>query len=151
MIKAIVYLPMADGRRFIIDAEDWPTLYGLSFSGRGDYVGAWNSITKVFSYVHRLLMPDQLVDHINNDPLDNRRINLRYATRSINNQNRPGWGSLPKGISMNEKGTKYRARLQVNGKRLHLGWFDSAEEAVTAYNQAAIEYYGQQAWLSGEV
>lgn len=67
------------------------------------------------------------VDHIDRDPTNNRRSNLRYATRQQQLQNR-GF----KGVSQIKSG-KWQARIMVNGVRKYLGLFDSKEEAERAY------------------
>lgn len=92
--------------------------------------------------------PMLFVDHANHNTLDNRRHNLRVATRSQNNANRRAWGQLPKGISYDPWKDLYRARIQVNGKRIGLGRFKNLEDACAAYNRAAKEHFGVFATIS---
>lgn len=86
---------------------------------------------------------DLQVDHKNNDPFDNRIVNLRLATHSQNMANARKWKKkeLPKGVSKNTKG--YRVRLQVNKKVIHIGTFVTIEEASHAYFLAALKYHGE--------
>jgi hypothetical protein len=88
--------------------------------------------------------PDDLVDHINGDPLDNRLVNLRLATRSENARNRGRteqlWDAPYFGV---RKGSvnRWRAQIYANGKMVELGSFLTLEEAIAA-RKAAEEHYG---------
>lgn len=95
----------------------------------------------------------QCVDHINGDRLDNRKSNLRLCTRTENNHNM-------KLSSRNKSGAKgvykyknrFRVSIMVNGKNIYLGTFPNTPEgfaqAKTAYNNAAIKYYGVFAYIN---
>lgn len=87
------------------------------------------------------------VDHINGDGLDNRRKNLRAATKSQNRANQTrkvaGKTSKYKGVSWSRDRRKWRADIKVDGKRKNLGRFDTQEEARDAYNKAAQEAFGE--------
>jgi HNH endonuclease len=96
----------------------------------------------VFFYVHGFFPPE--VDHINGDKSDDRPDNLRPATHTQNHQNLPGRGkSLPKGVGRDSRYRKpFEARIRINGKRVRLGRFATAEEAHNAYCIAANQYFG---------
>jgi AP2 domain/HNH endonuclease len=106
-------------------------------------------------FIHRQLMGlrkgDSLtVDHINLNSLDNRRVNLRLATRhqqSANRRMRTNNRTGVKGVSFNSKLGKYRAQLAIttNGKRknYHLGDFTTIHEAAMAYAEKIKEVYGE--------
>ena len=89
--------------------------------------------------------PSQLMDHINRDPLDNRWINLREATpkqnlaNSFNSNNKLGL----KGVCYEVNRRKFKAYIQVSGKSINLGRFDTAKEAQAAYAAAAEKYFGK--------
>lgn len=90
--------------------------------------------------------PQDELDHTNLVKSDNRRENLREATRTENNWNRPRRSNNTsgyKGVSYFKRNDKWRAQIKVNGKVLHLGYFDTAEEAAEAYARAAKLYFGE--------
>ena len=84
----------------------------------------------------------EIYDHINRNILDNRRKNLRLATRSENLMNRPppkNNSSGYKGVAFNKKEKKFRAKIRFNNKSYELGSFKTAREAALAYNKKAKE------------
>ena len=83
-----------------------------------------------------------LTDHRNGNSLDNRRANLREATRQQNNVNtlKAKGKELPKGVFKHGEG--YRARLCCNGVAHNLGTWPTPELAETAYNNKAEELHG---------
>jgi hypothetical protein len=74
------------------------------------------------------------VDHISGDPLDCRRANLRCATRAENQQNRPAQKgtSRYRNVSYHANEQAWRARVQLDGKHHHLGYFKTEEQAAEA-------------------
>lgn len=100
--------------------------------------------------LHRFLLdaPKGIdVDHIDGDGLNNRRRNLRLATRSQNNANsavRVSSKSGYKGVESSRIGT-WHARIAFRGQRLRLGTFATAEEAARAYDAKAREFHGEYA------
>jgi hypothetical protein len=91
------------------------------------------------------------VDHRDHDPLNNRRYNLRKSTPTQNMQNRrkaDGKSSRFKGVAWHTgKHQAWVARITVNKKQIHLGYFDNEEDAATAYRLAAILHHGEFACL----
>ncbi len=90
--------------------------------------------------------PEFLVDHHNTIRNDNSWINLRVATQSQNNansrlakNNTTGY----KGITWEVKKRKFRAKIVVNKRTIHLGYFLNKEEAYKVYCHAAKENYGE--------
>lgn len=94
--------------------------------------------------------PNGQVDHRNLCPDDNSWINLRTATHGQNVQN----SSLRKNNTSGKKGAHiikgkyqlsrpYRARITINKKEVHLGYFATPKEAHAAYMKAAKQYFGK--------
>jgi hypothetical protein len=74
-------------------------------------------------------------DHINRDKLDNRRANLRVATRSQNAQNtqaRRGGTSRHRGVCWDKRDRVWRAQAQLNGRNVYIGGFKSEADAADA-------------------
>lgn len=96
-------------------------------------------------YVHGC-WPSSQIDHINGNKADNRLVNLREATIGENMQNFRSARSDNKscgllGASFHKPTGRWRAQIQVNGRVLHLGRFDTAEEAHVAYLAAKRELH----------
>ena len=84
-------------------------------------------------------------DHINHNTLDNRDENLRIATRSENGRNRGANANNTtgfKGVTWDKDRMKWRARIMLNRKMIHLGLFVTPEAAHSAYCEAAKQYHG---------
>lgn len=98
-------------------------------------------------YMHRVIMktPDHLhVDHIDHNPLNNQKSNLRNCTKHQNNMNSGYHGSTSgfKGVSY-LKNRWIFARIKVNQKQIYLGYFKTTTEAAMAYDEAARKYFGE--------
>ena len=95
-----------------------------------------------FLYVHGHTPP--LIDHKDNDSLNNRIENLRAATPSQNLANSRGWRSKKsslKGAHFPKCG-KWMSTIMTGGERTYLGLFPAPEAAHNAYKQAAMERSG---------
>jgi len=75
------------------------------------------------------------IDHINRNKLDNRRENLRLVSYSSNANNSEKVINS-KGYYWDSQCKQYRSQIRINGKRIHLGSFNSPEEARKAYVEA---------------
>jgi hypothetical protein len=104
--------------------------------------------------MHREIMnptDDRFVDHRNCDSLDNRRANLRFATRAENMRNRrkkKNTTSQFVGVNFYKPSKKWDSRITHQGKRIKLGRFVSEIDAAKAYDEAAKKYYGEFARLN---
>ena len=104
--------------------------------------------------IHRLVgeafIPNQLnkplIDHINNLRTDNRVENLRWATtqeNAFNQQLSSANTSGSKGVYYHKRDKVWYAKIQINGQKLHLGNFDSKEEAIKARVKKAKQLFGE--------
>ena len=105
--------------------------------------------------LHRLLAetyipnPDNLpfVDHMDHDKKNNSLSNLRWVTSQGNNMNasktQSDTSSKYKGVSWIKRDKKWRPQIMINGKTIHLGSFNNEAEAARAYNEKAIELFGE--------
>jgi hypothetical protein len=89
-------------------------------------------------------------DHINRNGLDNRRSNLRIANKQQNcwNSRDRGGVSRFKGVHWKVAEGKWAAAISHDGIRKHLGYFVSEREAAEAYDDAAITFQGEFAFLN---
>lgn len=87
--------------------------------------------------------PDCCVDHINGFKSDNRWDNLREANKSQNAANSRSHKGKLKGVVKTTSSGRYAARIGVGNKLIHLGCFDTPEEAHQVYLQAARKYFGE--------
>ena len=99
---------------------------------------------------HRLIwlyiygkFPDNTIDHINGDTLDNRIENLRDVTTQENLKNqrkRCTNKSGHMGVYWHIRKEKWQANIRVDGAKKHLGSFNVLEDAVAARQAASIKY-----------
>ena len=148
----------------LVDDEDFDFLNQFRWyahrdnrrNGVMDYVDRnWRRGGKSFhERMHRVIMKAPkgiLIDHIDMNPLNNQKSNLRRATQSQNMMNRGAQknsSSLFKGVFWSLWASKWRAQIVSNKKSIHLGYFNSKKEAALAYNKAADEYFGEFAKLN---
>jgi hypothetical protein len=155
-VKFIPVKSKAGELQAMVDDEDFEQLdkyrwYGNGRAGyavRNIYILVGGKRVRRSAYLHRDVMnaePGQIVDHINRNKLDNRKANLRFATRSQNAFNRvlPARGkSGIRGVYWNEHNQKWRTNILVEGKEIHLGFYDDVHEAAEVRQNAERKYYG---------
>lgn len=146
------FIPLTQGYEAIIDAADvglveqW-NWYAL-VAPHTVYAIRRDADTRRTVYLHRALLnaPASLeVDHVSCDGLDNRRTNIRLATASQNQHNKrihQKNASGFKGVSWHASTKKWRARICLNKKSMHLGVFPSADLAHQCYAAACAELHG---------
>ena len=94
--------------------------------------------------MHKGYLP-KTIDHINGDKLDNRIENLRAATVGQNQHNRKTNANNTsgyKGVSWNKALKKWTARITLERKIIHLGYFANVEEAAEVVRKAREELHG---------
>lgn len=138
----------------LVDNEDFEATYAHSWdlTLRG-YVAT--RIKRKHLYLHHHILGNPpagfVVDHIDGDPLNNQRTNLRLVTTAQNRYNAASHRSSTsrfKGVSWDESENLWRAVIQFNKNYIHLGRFVSEFDAARAYNAAATEYFGEYARLN---
>lgn len=112
-----------------------------------NYVRGYIRGSRAAGYVqmHRILLdlPVSDVDHVNGNGLDNRRVNLRTATRGQNNANRSSrvGQSGYRGVVWHRQNRRWVAQISVDNKTQYLGSFDDPWDAAQAYNARATELW----------
>lgn len=131
----------------LVDDADYQNVKHYRWSRDGKYVSAW--VGGRMQRLHRVLCaPDkgEYIDHRNGDGTDNRRRNLRVCTNrqnGMNSKKRINSASQYKGVGWHKKSQRWRARIVINGKSVHLGHFQDEREAAKAYADAAHKYFGE--------
>ena len=107
----------------IIDEEDYYKLKQISWWIRGKYVAG--HINDKVKLLHRYLLNydgKNVVDHINNNPLDNRKCNLRIVTKKQNSMNvSVSKNATSKYIGVSWAKNVNKKKIHVNKKKIHLG------------------------------
>jgi hypothetical protein len=114
---------------------------------------------KPLQYLHRMIMESingslfstTLVDHKNMNKLDNRRLNLRLASKSQNMANRTQTvknTSGYKGVRFHTPTQKWQAYIKVDYRQKSLGLYTNKLDAARAYNKGAVSAFGEFARLN---
>jgi len=147
------YIPLSNGEVTLVDDQDYPYLSQFSWrskrsDGSKQLYHAVRDVTvgakKLTIRMHRLITEadqDQMVLHINEDGLDNRRRNLQL--RTVN----PWTGRLSGFRGVHQIGfRRWRAEIAYAG-RMHLigDSFSDPREAAIAYDEVAAKMFGSMA------
>ncbi len=159
-------IPLTKGFSALVDEADYELLSAHSWRAlvrtNNVYAVRWERGSEIppggvrrMIYMHRGVLglkPDDEahVDHVNRDGLDNRRANLRTCSRGENLANAPAKGgrSRFKGLYFRKDTGRWVARLGADGRVRFLGSFESEVDAAMAYDQAALEQWGEFALLN---
>jgi hypothetical protein len=149
----------------IVDDEDYYWLSQWNWNAvsiknklyvkRSKKKGILKSGIKYEVFLHRVIMKctdsNLVVDHIDNNPLNNQKSNLRICTKAENNRNTSSHkdsSSKYLGVTYDKARKKWNAQLMVNGKRVLTKRYTTEIEAAHAYDTAAKLHVGQYANLN---
>ena len=157
-------IQLTQGKVALVDDADYDWLKQWEWSAlrnrSGHFYTARNSQMKnkkqYLIFMHREILglgygDKREADHQNHNQLDNRQDNLRICTHQQNNMNRKSNQNATsgyKGVSWHRKNKKWRADIETNKKKKYLGSFISEKEAALAYNEAAMNLFGEFAFLN---
>ncbi|OGN96974.1 MAG: hypothetical protein A2Z77_00560 [Chloroflexi bacterium RBG_13_51_36] len=148
------YISLTQGEWAVVSLEDFDFLsqfnwfYDKGYARRNICDAGSKSIVRMHRVVlERMGFKDfKNTDHINRNKIDNRRSNLRPATHAENNRNvglRCDNTSGFRGVYWYRWYSKWLAYISVNGKRIHLGYFDDLQDAISARLSAEEKYFGE--------
>lgn len=151
-------LPIHGALFAMVDDEDFENLskYKWYISGGKPgslYVGKYKN-KRSNSYLHREILNakrGQVVDHIDGNPLNNQKNNLRICSQKQNLWNSKkaiNTTSKFKGVFFDKSRNKWQSKIMRNGKNLFIGRFDHEIDAAKAYNEQALKSSGKFAFLN---
>lgn len=157
-----IIVPITKGQVAWVSPEDadlaelkWTALPSTTSESYYVYRRPWVNGRQEMLYMHRLVLSRVLkreivkgehVDHIDGNPLNNRRTNLRVATDSQNKMNRGKQKDNTtgyKGVTYKSDRRKWVAQIKKDRKNYYLGGFNTPEEAYAAYCAKAKELHGE--------
>ncbi|HLA29323.1 MAG TPA: AP2 domain-containing protein [Syntrophales bacterium] len=161
IVNNVCFLGLTDKKGHIkhctvIDAEDYPKVSNIRWGSTTTLDGRhYVRSSKHRVSLHRFIVglkKQETLDHKNRNPLDNRKDNLRLCP--IETQNH--WNTGPnrdslhgfKGVWYHKERDRYVARIVCNGVKHWIGSYKTKEEAALAFNDAAIKYQGEFAYLN---
>lgn len=149
-------IPLSQGKFALVDDDVFEYLMQWKWYFEGRYARMTNKSRRgnESRYMHKIILQTKKgfdIDHINGNKLDNRRCNLRQASRTQNILNRPMQTNNKtgfKGVHYDRSRCKFKADIGINGKSKFIGRFNTAIEAAKAYNEMAKKHYGEFALLN---
>jgi hypothetical protein len=147
-------IPLTKGYSAIVDDEDYNLLNTHRWKANVTAFGQAYAMRAGLK-MHRVIMnapKGMVVDHINGNTLDNRKENLRVCEQKFNARNRcvrktTQKSSRFKGVHLDPSGL-WVSGIRVNGRKKSLGYFNKEIDAALAYNQAALEHFGEYAQIN---
>lgn len=158
-------LKLSMGQEAIVDNSTYEYLNKFKWSAHKNSPNTFYAIRTMYVdgkrfriFLHKYLMnagPEQQVDHINRNSLDNRLSNLRLASKSQNAINcvkkKTKKYPAPRGVYWHKRLNRWFASIRHNKILIFLGYFSTIKEATRAYNKAAIKYHKAFAVLNKEL
>ena len=147
--KVILVITSCSGKEAhaVIDRDEYENVRRYHWHISKGYVLSGRHI----KLANTILKTSKKVDHKDLDPLNNLKSNLRECTISQNGANRPVQKNNItgiKGVGWYPRLGKWRARIKKGGALIHLGYFNTQKDAAEAYNSAALELFGEFAYLN---
>lgn len=145
------------GYMILVDNEDFEYLnsYIWGTCNMGKLSKKRRAYNNTLGYMHRCIMNTnsaEVVDHINGEPLDNRKINLRKCSQAENARNNivsnKKKSSRFKGVCWVASKNKWTARVMTDGKYANGGYFTDETKAAESYDVLAIKHHGEFAKLN---
>lgn len=148
------------GKKSYVSDRDYSRVrrYSWGLDGNGKYASTKIRIdgkrrrVALHRYILGVTDPKVFVDHVDRNPLNNLRSNLRICSNSQNQANRlkkfARKAGRFKGVYWRPKKNAWVSEITHNKNRHYLGIFQSEIEAAKAYNQKAIELFGEFALLN---
>lgn len=138
------------GNKCAVDVEDVVRIKQFRWYEDAGYAVTHHNGSRI--KMHRLLLnapQGMFVDHINHNTLDNTKANLRIVTPQQNCMNvKPRKGIS--GVNWCKASNKWRALINDNGKRKHLGLYEKYEDAVDVRKAAELQYYGEYRYIAAD-
>jgi hypothetical protein len=159
-------IQLTQGYEVLVDDEDYEWLSSFKWyacrkrSGNGAVIYATRDVMqdckKIKISMHRQILglsygDGKICDHRNQNTFDNQRHNLRIVSRSLNQYNckrKLNNTSGYRGVTWDKQRKKWKAQIVIKNKHIYLGIFHEKESAASAYDKAAIIYYGNDAILN---
>ena len=156
-------IPITQGQRAIVDNADYKWLNQQKWHANKTSIGTFCATRKgrfPDGLRHNILMHREimglsygdklLVDHINHNPLDNRRCNLRICSHKENLRNRRKvkGTSQYKGVCWSKRVKMWKAQIRVDDHLFGLGYFKVERDAAQAYDMAAKKYFKEFAHIN---
>lgn len=152
----MIEIQLNQGKVALVDEADYALVSGITWTANNQAHLWYATNNDLRLKMHRVIMAapaNMHVDHINGDGLDNRRQNLRLATRYQNAANRRKFADGNRKYRSRYKGVrpdhhKFGALVSTRGKRIYIGSFKTEIEAAQAYDRKARELFGEFASLN---
>lgn len=149
-------IKLLTGQVVLVDDKDFDSLnqYKWRYHARFVLRYRYSDGRQTIVFLHReIIKPAKgmQVDHIDGNRLNNQRHNLRECTHAENQRNRKKHKNNTsgyKGVDFSKKNHRFRAKIKLNYKSIHLGYFNTALEAAYVYNKAAKELHKEFACLN---
>lgn len=156
MKKIFLHGKLGSGRCVLIDDEDYGRIYNAKpvMGTKYAYIEREPVQNIVLGYSSKQLkLMNKIIDHKDNNPMNNQKENLRLSDYTLNNHNRRKFKNNSSGYigvvrRTRPSGYAYEVRISINKKTISLGTFSTGEAAAKRYDEEAKKLYGEFARLN---